>query len=129
MIRLTSAAQAQRLASMLPAVAAERMAAFEGTDGRYNPEDHGEIRVAEQGDSLSQLLDEEAQAAVLEGWSPFEYVFVTVERGRRIFEAVVPLGGDAVLVLIVPDEPWLDPALRAILETEAVEEGGGHVGT
>jgi hypothetical protein len=129
MIRLTSAAQAQRLAIMLPAVAVERMVAFEGTDGRYDPQEHGEIRVAELGDSLDLLLDEGAQAAVLEGWSPFEYVFVTVERGRRIFEAVVPLGGDAALVLIVPDEPWLDPALRTILEAEAVEEGGGHVGT
>jgi hypothetical protein len=129
MIRLTSAAQAQRLANMLPAVAVERMVAFEGTDGRYNPEEHGEIRVAELGDSLDQLLDEGAHVAVLEGWSPFEYVFVSVEHGRRIFEALVSLGGDASLVLIVPDEPWIDPALRSVLEADAVKEGGGHVDT
>jgi hypothetical protein len=114
---------------MLPAVAVERMVAFEGRDGRYDPEEHGEIRVVEAGDALDQLLDEGAHVAVMEGWSPFEYVFVTMERGQRIFEALVQRGGDAALVLIVPDEPWLDPALRAVLEAEAVEEGGGHVGT
>ena len=128
MIRLTSAAQAQQLANMLPAVAVERMVALEG-DGGYLPEIHGEIRVAEADDSLELLLGELALLDMQEGWSPFEYVVVVQENNGRVFEAVMALGGDASQVLIIPDEEWLHPDLREVLETHAVEEGGDHVGT
>jgi len=120
-IRLTSAAQAQRLASKLPEVAVDRMVALEG-DGGYLPEIHGEIRVAEAGDSLEMLLGELAFLDLQEGGSPFEYVVIVKENGGRVFEAVMSLGGDAALVLIVPDEEWLHPDLRAVLVDNAIAE-------
>lgn len=126
MIRLTSAEQARGLAGRIPALAVRRMEQFEGEDGLYDPELHGCIVVLEKGDDLSrdvpvpgggllaQLGEEEP--------SPFEYVCFVRENGRRVFEATIPLAGDAMLALIVPDEPWVDERLRLVLDAEGEEE-------
>ena len=124
MIRLTSAAQARALAPVLPAVAVERMVAFEGTDGKYNPEDHGLIVVLEKGDDLESVLPGVVQDMMDDDYvSPFEYVYFTLESGQRVFEATIPLAGDAMLVLIVPDAPWVESQLLAILNAMATQEG------
>lgn len=121
MIKLTSAAQARRLAGKLPAIAVERMVQFEGYDGCYDPEEHGYILVLEEGDQIESevpMLGESELLAVLDdGESLFEYVFFVRENGRRVFEATVPLAGEAMLVLIVPEEPWVDERLlRALIQ-------------
>lgn len=111
MIELRSAARARELANMLPAVAVQRMVAFEGDDGAYDPEAHGHIVVLEEGDTIEQLLpDFDYQAP------PFEYVY----RVSGVFEAVVQLAGDAVLALIIPDAPWLDARLRDVLSQHEI---------
>lgn len=129
MIKLTSAVQARNLADRLPRLAVERMVQFEGTDGHYDPENHGYIVVLEEGDDIGRdfpLLGEIGVFSDLgEKWlSPFEYVFFVRENGRRIFEAALPLAGDAMLVLIVPEEPWVEDCLLSALNVEGQEADG-----
>ena len=102
------------------------MVQFEGEDGFYDPEEHGFILVLEEGDELRgvPVVGEScASARIDDDWQPpFEYVFFVRENGRRIFEAAVSLAGDAMLILIVPEEPWVDARLMMILDAEGQEE-------
>jgi hypothetical protein len=107
---------------MLPAVAVTRMTALEGQDGKYDPKQHGSILVVEEDDVLDQIFDELTLLDLQEGWNPFEYVVAVQEERGRVFEAVMSLGGDAAMVLIVPDESWLHPELRTALESVVLEE-------
>lgn len=126
MVKLTSVAQARQLSGVVPALAVERMVQFEGDDGCYDPEEHGYIMVLEEGDLIERdfpILGEDGLDAILEGeWlSPFEHVSYVREKDRRIFEATIPLGGDAMLVLIVPEAPWVDRRLLLVLDAEGQE--------
>lgn len=128
MIRLISVAQGRALAHILPAVAVERLVAFVGTDGKYDPDKHGSIVVLEAGDDIEKDFPEFGPHGLAsspdDDWpAPYEYVFFTWENGIRIFEAAIPLAGEAMLVMIVPDEPWLDERLRGALSAVAVKEG------
>ena len=126
MVKLNSADQARSLAGTLPAVAVERMMQFEGDDGGYDHEDHGYILVLEKGDDLRRDFPMLGECGLLghlaqEGFPSFEYVVSVRENGRRIFEATIPLAGDAMLVLIVPEEPWVDSRLLRVLDAEGRE--------
>lgn len=61
---------------------------------------------------LRTYLDDHYQA-------PFQYVRITRERGKRVFEALLlPLGKH---LLIVPDEEWVDDQLLVVLDVEGEE--------
>lgn len=119
MIRLTSVAQARRLKDRVPPLAVLRMAQFEGTDGLYDPERHGCIVVVEAGDDVERDFPEAGLRGLLSGLDgdcpPFEYVFAYREGDASVFEAVVQIDDERTLTLIIPDAPWLPPALRCRL--------------
>jgi hypothetical protein len=46
----------------------------------------------------------------------------------RCWEAVVLYGGDFGMTYFCPDEPWLDPELRAVLASEAALEAEAPTG-
>ena len=123
MIRLTSAAQARTLRDRIPALAVLRMQQFEGEDGQYDPAIHGHIVVLEAEDQIDRDLPEVGRFGLLDvldsEWPGYEYVEVFVENGRRVFEMVIQIDADKAVAVIIPDEDWVDPRLRLILEVEA----------
>jgi hypothetical protein len=119
MIRLTSAAQALALRGTIPELAVVRMLQFEGTDGFYDPEEHGHIVVLEEGDDIAampevgengllQLIDEE--------WPVYEYEEAFRDAGGVVYEMVIQIDDGRTIAVIIADYPGLDAGLRAVLE-------------
>jgi hypothetical protein len=125
MIRLTSAEQARSLAGHIPQLAVTRMEQFEGTDGRYDPAVHGHIVVLEPGDDIAALPEIGANGLidVIDAECPgYEYIDLSIEDGRRVYEMVIAIDADQTIALIIPDHPSLDGRLRLALEAEIPKE-------
>lgn len=51
--------------------------------------------------------------------SPFEYVHYVLEKGRKVYEAL--LAPACKYLLVAPDEKWLDDRLQVVLDVEGEE--------
>jgi len=118
MIRLYSHRQALQLRHILPRLALLRSQQFQG-DG-YDPEEHGHIIVIEEGVDLSHIPEISSDGLRLfdsDGWPLFEFVEAFVEDGHLIYEVVFQIDDSRTIVVIIPDQQWLDDVLRQQLQT------------
>lgn len=121
MIKITSAQQAERLRGVVPEVVITKMKQFEGDDDVYDPDIFGYLIWLEKSDDLSQIpeVGENGLLGILnDEWQGFEVIDLHVNWGRIIYEMVVAIDADKVIVIFVEDAPWLDPRLKSALNTE-----------
>lgn len=82
----------------------------------YSPEDDGQIVLIEPPDTEA---DQQAAFGYPLKDAPLEGVF----RDGGCFVAVLLSNNQYGLSIVVPDEPWLDPQLRASLEENLIPSG------
>lgn len=125
MIKLTSTAQLSRLDTPVPRLAQRRLAQLEGDDGAYDPPTHGWVVVLEPGDDAVRDFLEFGPMGLLTGAHDaedvplFETVLLHEENSQILFEAVIACDNDKTLVLLIPDHPYLNSALRQRLLQES----------
>lgn len=121
MIKITSARQAEQLSGVLPEVVITKMKQFEGDDDVYDPDIFGYLIWLEQADDLS-LIPEVGERGLLsiidDEWQGFNVVDLHADGGRCIYEMVVAIDADKVIVLFVEDAPWLDLRVKSALDAE-----------
>jgi hypothetical protein len=98
---------------------ADLITASEREKGYYAPAEDGFVAMLEKDDPEEQWLD-------VFGWALPEAQFEEVTRLEGCFVATLLNDGYGVS-LVVPDEPWLDAAVRNLLERELSAEPGGVV--
>ena len=114
MIVLTSCKQAESLRGSIPELAIRRMHELGGS-----------VLVLQEGDDIEKIpqagrygllthLDDEWQA-------PFDWVAIDHEDGKRVFVAQLNTRGKRQVVVIVPDEKWVDDRLAVVLDVEGEE--------
>lgn len=125
MIKLTSAEQARALRGKIPELAVLRMEQFEGSDGKYCPDVHGYLVVAEPQDRPSdfKMVGEEGLVGKADGWPLFDFLQKVEDGGTVTWEAVVQCSDEFTVALIVPVHAGMDEQLLALLEAES--EGYG----
>jgi hypothetical protein len=92
------------------------LASFAEAGMRYDPAVDGHIAVLEAADT-----DDTVRASL--GYPLRDAVFEGVSRERGCFAAVVLHNNEFGITIVVPDAPWLDPALRERLSGELGEGG------
>ena len=114
MVRIYSIQQALALRGTIPELAVIRSIQFMG-DG-YSPEEHGHIIVIQEGDNLSQVYEIGPNGLCNEKEIPaYEFLESFIEGDHIVYEAVYQIDDSRSVAVIIPDEPWLDPALRNVL--------------
>jgi hypothetical protein len=93
--------------------------ASEREKGYYSPREDGFVALLEKDDPEEQWLG-------VFGWALPEAQFEEVSREGGCFVATI-LNNDYGISLIIPDEPWLDAAVRNLLERVSAPEPGGIV--
>jgi len=118
MIKITSTQQAEQLKGILPELVITKMRQFEGDDGAYDPDIFGYLLWLEPSDDIDRLT-EFAEVGLLSifdtDWPGFEFVDLHVEGERHIYEIVIAIDVDKVIVLFVEDTAWLDSRLKNVL--------------
>lgn len=104
----------------------EITAAYAECGATFDPEEHGPIAVLEAGDDVRNLSEI--------GLNPDDRGLVgalkeVVTRHPVAYEAIVLYSNDYGVAFLCPDEPWLDPELRAVLEAEMAEAHPTPLGT
>ena len=119
MIRLYSPEQALALRGTIPELTITRSLQFQ-SDG-YDHEEHGHIIVIQEGDELSRVPEIGPEGLFdSEGFPTYEYIEAFTEDGRTVYEVVFQIDDSRTIAVIIPDEPWLEPLLRATLEQATV---------
>jgi hypothetical protein len=98
---------------------ADLITASEREKGYYAPGEDGFVALLERGDPEEQWLD-------IFGWALPEAQFEEVTRENGCFVATILNNGYGVS-LVIPDEPWLDAAVRTLLARELSPQPGGMV--
>lgn len=83
--------------------------AYAGSGDRYSPDADGWTVLVEQGDGDDAVRDAIGGSTLLD--APFEGVSVS----RGYFLAVWLANNQFGISIVIPDAPWLDPAVRARL--------------
>lgn len=83
----------------------------------YDPDDHGHLVIVTPTDTdagLSPLLGRR--------WSENGFEGVEYDIAHRCFVAVILRNNEHAITILVPDEPWLDPAIRQRLLLELASD-------
>jgi len=103
----------------IPALALQRAREMAGA---------GCVLVLEEGDDVERDVPQAGRYGLLthldDPWQePFAFVRYVHEEGKRVFEAL--LATDSRLLVIVPEEQWVDDRLLLVLRVEGEEEPSG----
>lgn len=96
------------LAALARNALAERIAACTQRGREYDPEEDGFVALIEKGDNHIRQRGEL-------GFTLEEAVFATVSLENGYFVGTAHLDHRFTVILLIPDEPWLDPHLRHTL--------------
>src|SRR6266567_8377293 len=115
MIVLTNCRQAESLRVSIPELAIRRMHELGGS-----------VLVLQEGDDIERSVPQAGRYGLLthlddEDQAPFEWVSYVFEGGKRVFEAQLNTRGKRQVVVIVPDEKWVDERLAVVLDVEGEE--------
>lgn len=101
--------------------------AYRQAEAIWSADEYGYFCLVEPGDDVTDMSDV--------GLNPEDRGLIGAIKeivfwhpDARCWEAVVLYGGDYGMTFFCPDEPWLHPDLRAVLESEAVVEGAAPAG-
>lgn len=131
MITLTGNHQANYQKATIPDIIIQRMQQLEGNDGLYDPDIHGYIIILEQHDDISNIpaIAEHGLLTILQecdqpnhhpDYPPccFEHVELHHQPDHNIYEMIITIDADKVIVIFAPDTPWLDTRLKQALERQ-----------
>jgi hypothetical protein len=115
MIVLTSCRQAESLRGSIPELAIRRMHELGGS-----------VLVLQEGDDIARGIPQAGRYGLLthlddEWQAPFDWVRYLFEGGKKFFEAQLNTGGKRQVIVIVPDEKWVDERLAVVLDVEGEE--------
>jgi hypothetical protein len=99
---------------------ADVTAGFATVGATWEPEEHGAFVLVEPGDNVRDFravgLNPEDDGLIGATWE-----ICWRHPALNVYEVLILYSGDTGWTFFVPDEPWLDPQLRAKLADEAVE--------
>lgn len=96
------------MAALARSALADRIAACTKIGREYDPEEDGFVALIEKGDNPIRQRGEL-------GFTLEEAAFATVTLENGYFVGTVHLDHRFTVILVIPDEPWLDPHLRHTL--------------
>lgn len=79
----------------------------------YNPDSHGHLVLVTPSDTDTSLGQQLGRR-----WSDNGFEGVQYDATHRCFVAVILRNNEHAITVLVPDEPWLDPAIRQRLLLE-----------